>query len=89
DLTMSLESSFMSTSRSTFNMDDYEDEDGQKLDGSTKFMIEPRIRYSMSDRITAAFFVRYENTTSEGAASPGFSTLQIGFDFRMSIAGGR
>lgn len=63
--------------------------EGQTLDGTTQITIEPRVRYSLSNRVTASFFVRYDGTFSEGAATPGFSTTQVGFDFRISVAGGR
>lgn len=65
------------------------DEQGRVLDGSTVISIEPRIRYSLSERLTASFFVRYDGTFNEGAANPGFHTTQVGLDFRLSIAGGR
>ncbi len=63
--------------------------DGETLDGNTQIIIEPRARYSLSSRLTASFFVRYEGTFTEGAAQPGFHTTQVGFDLRISIAGGR
>ncbi len=64
-------------------------QDGETLDGNTQLIIEPRARYSLSSRLTASFFVRYEGTFTEGAAQPGFHTTQVGFDLRLNIAGGR
>ncbi len=64
-------------------------ENGETLDGNTQIIIEPRARYSLSSRLTASFFVRYEGTFTEGAAQPGFHTTQVGFDLRISVAGGR
>lgn len=66
-----------------------DDAGGQTLDGNTQIIIEPRARYSLSQRLTASFFVRYEGTFTEGAAQPGFHSTQIGFDLRLSVAGGR
>jgi cell surface protein SprA len=66
-----------------------EKKDGETLDGNTQIIIEPRARYSLSSRLTASFFVRYEGTFTEGAAQPGFHTTQVGFDLRISVAGGR
>jgi len=63
--------------------------EGETLDGNTQIIVEPRARYSLSSRLTASFFVRYEGTFTEGAARPGFHTVQVGFDLRLSIAGGR
>lgn len=86
--------SYKYNGRGTFDVFDQEsfeggDERGRVLDGSTVIAIEPRIRYSLTQRVTASFFVRYDGTFNEGAASPGFSTTQVGLDVRISIAGGR
>lgn len=86
--------SYKYNGRGTFDIFDEQtfaggEERGRVLDGSTVITIEPRIRYSLSQRLTASFFVRYDGTFNEGAATPGFSTTQVGFDFRLSIAGGR
>lgn len=62
---------------------------GRVLDGNTQIIVEPRARYSLSNRVTASAFVRYDGTFTEGAAQPGFHTIQVGFDFRLSLAGGR
>ncbi len=64
-------------------------EQGRVLDGSTVVSVEPRVRYSLSERLTASFFVRYDGTFNVGASNPGFHTTQVGLDFRLSIAGGR
>lgn len=89
DLEFSFLTSLKKNSRATYDVANYTGEDGRKLDGSTQIKIEPRVRYSLSNRVTASAFVSYEGTFTEGAASPGFSTTQIGIDLRLSIAGGR
>lgn len=61
----------------------------QTIDGTTQITIEPSARYSMSNRVTARLFFRYEGTVNEGATTPGFSTTQVGLDIRISISGGR
>lgn len=66
-----------------------DNKNGRKLNGNKQIIIEPRARYSVSNRLTASLFFRYEGTFTEGAAQPGFHTSQIGLDIRMSIAGGR
>lgn len=83
--------SYQSNDRATYDIINTESngKDGRTLDGSSKIIIEPRIRYNMSNRVTAAFFVRYEGTFTEGAAQPGFNSTQVGLDIRISIAGGR
>jgi cell surface protein SprA len=85
---------FKDNSRATYDVLDQtsftgDNEDGRTLDGNIQIIAEPRIRYSISNRLIASFFVRYEGTITEGAAQPGFNTVQVGFDLRISIAGGR
>ncbi len=63
--------------------------DGLRVDGSTQITIEPRARYTVSQRLTAALFMRYDGVFNEGAAQPGYSTFQIGMDVRLGISGGR
>jgi cell surface protein SprA len=66
-----------------------ENVDGRTLTGNTQIIIEPRARYNISQIITASFFIRYEGTFNEGAAQPGYHTLQIGLDIMLNISGGR
>jgi hypothetical protein len=63
--------------------------DGRTLNGTTQITVEPRIRYTMSKRVVASLFYRYEGTFNEGAAQPGFYVQQVGFDIKINIAGGR
>ncbi|MER3328138.1 MAG: hypothetical protein RIF34_01065, partial [Candidatus Kapaibacterium sp.] len=84
--------SIKDNSRATFDVSDeasLQDNDGRELQGDTQITIEPRIRYSISNRVTASFFFRYDATITAGAANPGFSTTQVGLDLRISLAGGR
>ncbi len=62
---------------------------GLRVDGSTQITVEPRARYTISQRLTAALFMRYDGVFNEGAAQPGYSTFQIGMDIRLGISGGR
>lgn len=91
DLEFSFLGKYAMSRRATYDVLSPEeaDNEGRTLDGTTQITIEPRVRYSLSNRVTASFFVRYDGTFSEGAATPGFSTTQVGFDFRISVAGGR
>ena len=77
------------TSLSTFTVDGTAVTDGAVVDGTTQITIEPRAKYTISNRVTASAFVKYEGNFSEGAANPGFSTTQVGLDIRLSISGGR
>ncbi len=94
DLEYSFLFTFKDNSNGTYDVLDRssytgQNKDGRTLTGNTQIIIEPRARYSMSNRVTASLFVRYEGTFNEGAAQPGFHTTQVGLDIRLSIAGGR
>ncbi|MFW6276605.1 MAG: hypothetical protein ACOC2K_02890, partial [Bacteroidota bacterium] len=92
DFELSFMATYKNNDRATYdllNRDTFNNNEGQTLDGNTQIILEPRARYSMSNRVTASFFVRYEGTFTEGAAQPGFHTTQVGLDIRISIAGGR
>ncbi|MCS6965612.1 MAG: cell surface protein SprA [Candidatus Kapabacteria bacterium] len=62
---------------------------GLRVDGSTQISVEPRARYTISQRLTATLFMRYDGVFNEGAAQPGYSTFQMGVDIRLGISGGR
>ena len=94
DLEFSVLFSYKSNDRNTYDIlqdETFEgpDNEGQTLDGNKQITFEPRARYSLSQRLTASFFIRYEKTITAGAANPGFSTTQIGLDIRLNFAGGR
>ncbi|HYF03802.1 MAG TPA: cell surface protein SprA [Patescibacteria group bacterium] len=89
DVEFSFLTSLRRSLRATYDLEDFKGEDGQRLNGSTQIIIEPRARYNVSNRLTATAFVRYEGNFTEGAATPGFSNTQVGIDFRLSVAGGR
>jgi cell surface protein SprA len=80
---------FKRSLRSTYNLLQLADQEGQRLDGNTQIIIEPSARYGISQRVTARLFMRYETTINEGAAAPGFSRYQFGLDIRISVSGGR
>ncbi|MCX6140421.1 MAG: hypothetical protein NTX15_06260, partial [Candidatus Kapabacteria bacterium] len=75
--------------RAQYDVLNYKGPDGSVVDGTTQIIIEPRARYTISNRVTASAFFRYEGNFSQGAANPGFSTTQVGLDIRLSISGGR
>ncbi len=92
DLEFSFLASYKTNQNVTFDISGesyYGGEDGRTLNGNTQITIEPRVRYSMSDHVSASYFFRYEGTFTEGAASPGFSSFQTGLDIRISLSGGR
>jgi len=92
DLENDMEFSFLTQIRRSlqgrFDVADFKN-DPDLVQGTTQITIEPRARYTISQRVTASAFVRYEGNFSSGAANPGFSTTQVGVDIRLSISGGR
>ncbi|MBA4311563.1 MAG: hypothetical protein C0417_02925 [Chlorobiaceae bacterium] len=61
--------------------------EGQPQDGSTRTLLEPRIRYVLSSRVTAAIFYRYTNTEPDASGSLifGSTTNEAGIDIHISI----
>lgn len=89
DVEFSFLASVKRNKRATYDILNYIGSGGSTLDGNTQITIETRARYSISNRLSASFFTRYEGTATEGASSPGFSNFQVGLDIRLSISGGR
>lgn len=61
--------------------------EGQPQDGSTRTLMEPRIRYVLSSRVTAAIFYRYTSTEPDASGSLifGSTTNEAGIDIHISI----
>ncbi|MEM6782465.1 MAG: cell surface protein SprA [Bacteroidota bacterium] len=59
----------------------------QTPEASTRITLEPRISYTISSQVTADVFVRYTSLESEGSRIPSTSTLNGGFNFRVSFSG--
>ncbi|MFC2133143.1 cell surface protein SprA [Bacteroidota bacterium] len=68
-----------------FLMDEFS-EDGKPQDGTTRTIIEPRIKYVMSSRVTLSLFYRRTSVEPEGAARiPPTTTNEAGLDVHISI----
>ncbi len=92
DVEFSFNSSFRRTNRYTYQLADPDPEkaaNGSELDGQTTIMLEPRARYTVSNRLTATAFVKYTGNFTSGAANPGYSTTEVGVEVRLAISGGR
>lgn len=88
DLEFSFLGQFKRSLQSRYDIANF-DPNADVVQGTTQITIEPRARYTISNRVTASAFVRYEGNFNEGATSPGYSTTQVGVDIRVSISGGR
>lgn len=62
-------------------------QEGTPLDGNIRTTMEPRIRYTLSSRVTASLFYRYSRTEPDegGSTIPGTTTNEAGVDIRISI----
>ncbi|MGA9117414.1 MAG: cell surface protein SprA [Bacteroidota bacterium] len=61
--------------------------EGSPLDGNTRTVMEPRIRYVLSSRVTASVYYRYTNIAPDDSGSriPGSTTNEAGLDIHISI----
>ncbi|MFN4770389.1 MAG: cell surface protein SprA [Candidatus Kapaibacterium sp.] len=92
DVEFSFNATYRRSNRATFALsrqDTSQAQGGSELDGSTMIMIEPRARYTVSNRLTATAFLKYTGNFTSGAANPGFSTTEAGVEVRLAISGGR
>lgn len=79
--------SYTNTKNSTvvFNMEQFTDE-GTPQDGTTRTLLEPRIKYVISSRVTLTVFYKRSSVAPEGAARVPPSTInEAGLDVRILI----
>jgi hypothetical protein len=90
DLEASFTLSSQSKSSRTFDVNDFK-ADGTPLDGSTTITAEPRVRYTISQRVQASLFYRLRRTIPDASGSkvPETSTIEAGIDLHVSISGGQ
>ncbi|MDX1530850.1 MAG: cell surface protein SprA, partial [Rhodothermales bacterium] len=55
-------------------------------EATTRLSVEPQLSYTISNQVTAGVFVRYEKFDSEGSRNPPTTTLNGGFNFRVSFS---
>ncbi|MBN1448600.1 MAG: cell surface protein SprA [Bacteroidetes bacterium] len=63
---------------------------GQPREGITRISLEPRVRYSISQRVQASLFYRYQRTRPDaevGSRIPGTTSHEGGLEVRITIAG--
>jgi cell surface protein SprA len=61
--------------------------EGTPVDGSTRTVIEPRIKYVLSMRVTASIYYRYTKIAPDASGSrvPGSTTNEAGLDIHIAI----
>ena len=89
DIDFSLAFTYNHERQRTYEIADLAGE-GQAREGTIRYMIEPRVRYNISNRVNASLFYRYERTKpdSEGGSSiPGTTVHEAGLELKITIAG--
>ncbi len=88
DVDMSLTYSLTKNSRRQHEPDGLSsNQEGLPLEGNTRTTIEPRIKYVLSTRVTAAVFYQYTKIAPDAAGSltPGTTTNVAGLDIHIAI----
>jgi cell surface protein SprA len=88
DIDISLSYSFSRNSRTTFDVSQLDvNIEGTPLEGSTRTVLEPRIKYVLSSRVTASLYYRHTKVAPDNAGSriPGITTNEAGLDLHISI----
>jgi hypothetical protein len=90
DLEMSFTFSSQAKSSVTYDINNF-NASGTPLNGSTTYTMEPRITYSMSQRVRGSLFYRIQKTVPDanGSNVPETSTVEAGLDIHISISGGQ
>jgi cell surface protein SprA len=88
DIDISLSYSFSRNSRTTFDVSQLDiNVQGTPLEGSTRTVLEPRIKYVLSSRVTASLYYRHTKVAPDNAGSriPGITTNEAGLDLHIAI----
>ncbi len=85
DIEMSLSYTSAQNSIVIFEMDNFS-EKGKPQDGTTRTIIEPRIKYTLSSKVTLSVFYKRTSVEPEGASRiPPTTTNEAGLDVHISI----
>jgi cell surface protein SprA len=88
DVDVSLTYSVSKNSRNTYDVSQLDvNVTGVPLEGSTRTQIEPRIKYVLSQRVTASVYYRYTRVEPDFAGSriPGTTENEAGLDIHIAI----
>ncbi len=85
DIEFSLSYTNQKTSTIVYNMTQFT-ESGTPQDGTTRVTLEPRVKYTISSKVTLSIFYRRSTVEPEGAARiPPTTTNEAGLDVHISI----
>ncbi len=88
DIDISFSYSYSKNARRVFDLaaENFKPE-GTPLEGSSRTILEPRIRYILSSRVTASTYYKMTKLTPDAGGSriPGSTTIEFGLDVRVAI----
>ncbi len=88
DIDVSFSYSYSKNARRVFDLNAVEfKKEGTPLEGSSRTILEPRIRYILSSRVTASTYYKYTKLKPDegGSRIPGSTTIEFGLDVRVAI----
>ena len=88
DVDISTSYSVTTNSRKTYDVSRLDVSiEGTPLEGSTRTVLEPRIKYVLSLRVTASVYYRYTKIAPDsfGSRIPGSTTNEAGLDIHIAI----
>ena len=87
DLDISFSYSYSKNNRRVFDFKKTYKADGDPLEGTVRTVIEPRIRYILSARVTASIYYKYTKLKPDAGGSriPGSTINEGGLDLRVQI----
>ncbi len=87
DIDLSFSYTFTRNTRKVYDMKTNFKKEGTPLEGSSRTIMETRIRYILSSRVTASFFYKYTKLQPDAGGSriPGSTVNDLGFDVRLAI----
>lgn len=88
DIDVNFSYSYSRNNRRAFNLREAFKKDGDPLEGTIRTIIEPRIRYTLSSRVSASIYYKYTRLKPDegGSRIPGSTINEGGLDIRVQIS---
>ena len=88
DLDFTFSYSYSKNNRRAFDFRKTFKEDGEPLEGTIRTIVEPRIRYTLSSRVSASIYYKYTRLKPDegGSRIPGSTINEGGLDIRVQIS---
>ncbi|MEX1139073.1 MAG: cell surface protein SprA [Bacteroidota bacterium] len=88
DIDINFSYSYSRNNRRAFDFREAFKKDGEPLEGTIRTIIEPRIRYTLSSRVSASIYYKYTRLKPDegGSRIPGSTINEGGLDIRVQIS---